>query len=983
MRRALVVTAWLLNFIFAPGPPAAAQDVRLDVARDTWVSEVGSEADGNNGGASRLKLKSMQEMSLIDVDPAPLRGHVVKSATLHVKLAGDEPLRRVTVGGIGAPWFEGKGTGYAREPGGATFRHRRYPDLHWSVSGGDLCHVILGNGGTNWGMADATRPDSNSEGWQSIAISPAVVAARMAGLSQGFLVFDDTGSEWTRQGQRFTFRLFPNRFVFSRNQNKASAPYMNVVLGAEDRLPPAAPGDITVETRNLPVGEAIISWVTPRDAGPAGTLGFFATLDGRSLPGELVPLAAAPGIRVTMHLRDLGLPRPGAGPFRLSVKAVDGAGNIGPEAEASIRLSTREPEALPGRAREIARALIAMPLPRLGTAEVAVIDELDKVHPVTGAFIPPQPEGYLHRNHLWKAEEPGRGITLHAARNEFTAFQILIRGQARGQPRFDLVFEELAAKAIQTSFARYHLVETPAGALPDPIVPLDLAGPSLPPVSRSTPSQIGRQSFHVELYVPQSAPAGTHRGTLTVTMSAGADRLRLPVSLTVWDFTLPDHLSFLPEMNCYGLPDDELAYYLLAHRHRTVLNRLPYNQNGRIQDGCAPRWDEKAQRLDFTAWDRRFGPLLDGSAFVNQPRRGVPVECFYLPLHENWPSPMERNYKGGYWADQAFPESYRRAFVSASRQMAEHFRDRGWTDTLFHGFLNNKVDFKKNGWSRGSSVWLLDEPASFQDFWALRYFALAFHEGVNEARKKSGDGDRDRFPRMVFRADISRPQWRRDVLDGVLDYHVVGSAMRQYPRLVFDRKRAFGEIVVEYGGTNPVTASNLQPVSWSLDAWTLGADGVLPWQTVGRADSWRKADELALFYPLPATKAGVLPSVRLKAYRRGQQDVEYLTLWARQRSLPRWAVGQQVRATLPLAGSRQATESGGAGAGAEDAGRIDNARLRPQDFWALRTRIGEALSQAHPRPLSRLVEFRTPPRDLTARGPVPVLTNEWIRFREN
>ena len=103
----------------------------------------------------------------------------------------------------------------------------------------------------------------------------------------------------------------------------------------------------------------------------------------------------------------------------------------------------------------------------------------------------------------------------------------------------------------------------------------------------------------------------------------------------------------------------------------------PTTRTAAIQDGCAPRWDEKAQRLDWTAWDRRFGPLLDGSAFANQPRKGVPVECFYLPLHENWPSPMEGNYKGGYWADQAFPDSYRRAFVSASRQMAEHFRDRG------------------------------------------------------------------------------------------------------------------------------------------------------------------------------------------------------------------------------------------------------------------------------------------------------------------
>ena len=43
--------------------------------------------------------------------------------------------------------------------------------------------------------------------------------------------------------------------------------------------------------------------------------------------------------------------------------------------------------------------------------------------------------------------------------------------------------------------------------------------------------------------------------------------------------------------------------------------------------------------LDWSAWDRRFGPLLDGSAFADLPRKGVPLECFYLPLHENWPEP--------------------------------------------------------------------------------------------------------------------------------------------------------------------------------------------------------------------------------------------------------------------------------------------------------------------------------------------------------
>ena len=67
----------------------------------------------------------------------------------------------------------------------------------------------------------------------------------------------------------------------------------------------------------------------------------------------------------------------------------------------------------------------------------------------------------------------------------------------------------------------------------------------------------------------------------------------------------------------------------------------------------------------------------------------------------------------------------------------------------------------------------------------------------------------------------------------MLDYNVVGGALRPYRRMVLDRKRANGEIVVEYGSANAIEESNVQPVGWCLDAWSLGADGVLPWQTIG------------------------------------------------------------------------------------------------------------------------------------------------------
>ncbi|HEX5446881.1 MAG TPA: SGNH/GDSL hydrolase family protein, partial [Pirellulales bacterium] len=806
-----------------PAKPAGKGELRLPVTRDTWLSNVGREADGSNGGSGQLKVKSIQEMSLIDFDPRPLAGRVVRRATLHVHPSGGERLQRMTVSTLAAPWVEGTASNYQPQAGSSTHHHRQHPDVPWSYVGSDLCDVMLSRGGTIWQMADTDPPDG--EGWQHVAVDPRVIAARVAGVSYGCLVFDDTGSEWTRDGDKFSLRLYPNRFLHSRESGKQRAPYFTVELGEADAAAPAPPGRLAAINDDLPAGEALVTWLTPADEGPAGTIGFLAELDGREVPRYLIPAAGSPGDRVTMHVRDLDLPS--GKQVSLSVRAVDGAGNRGQPAELSFKVSAAKPADLP-RLAEIETSSGGK-LPRLGAIEVTVIDALDKVHSETGEMIPPQPKDYWSANHLWNAQQ--REIRLHAARNEFVDFQVLLHGKTEGgdaraveaEVRFDKKL------GVEPSIGRLECVASQRGPLPDPVVPLKAPTAA---TKKKTPAYT---SLLVELFVPHPTKAGEHRGTLR--LQSGKNSLEVPIKLTVWDFTLPDHLSFLPDMNCYGLPDNERDYYRLAHQHRTVLNRVPYYQNGSIAEGCAPAWD--GQRLDWTAWDRRFAQYFDGSAFADLPRK-APLECFYLPLQENWPSPIETNYNGSYWADEAFPDSYREAFVSASRQMAEHFGQRGWHDTLFQCFQNGKNNFKENGWSRGSSPWLLDEPANFQDYWALRWFGQAFHEGVAAADSRA---------KMLFRCDISRPEWQRNSLDGLLNYNVVGGAFRHYRRLVLDRKRAFGQIVVEYGSANGIEESNVQPAGWSIDAWSLGADGVLPWQTIGTADSWKRADRLSLFYP--------------------------------------------------------------------------------------------------------------------------------------
>jgi len=98
---------------------------------------------------------------------------------------------------------------------------------------------------------------------------------------------------------------------------------------------------------------------------------------------------------------------------------------------------------------------------------------------------------------------------------------------------------------------------------------------------------------------------------------------------------------------------------------------------------------------------------------------------------------------------------------------------------------------------------------------------------------------------------------------------------------------------------------------------------------------------------------------RLKAFRRGQQDVEYLTLWSQLTGQPRWAVGLQVREALHLSPRK----SGTGFTADEDAGILRYDQLKPEDLFAQRVRLGAALDKLHPPPRRQLVDLRTRPRD--------------------
>jgi len=926
--------------------PPKGEPVKVPVTKDNWVSKMTGETNGNNGAASQMKLKGDQEMSIFDVDPAPLKGKVITGALLHLKLSSkDAPLRRVTVSSFASPWVEGKSTGYAAEEGASCWAYAQYSKdpakaVAWTFPGSTFQDAGFGLSHTIWKFADATAPDA--EGWQVVAVDPDVVAARAAGLSYGFGVWDDVGSEWSYKEGKFKFIEHPNRFVHTHEQSNG-APWLEVWCDGTDTVAPDPVSDdgFKVDVKDLPAGQALVTWVTPADKGGTKTLGFDVTYKAgeavKPVPRYLIPMAGAAGQPVRMHIQDL--PFKAGEQVELSITPVDAAGNNGTPFVKKITLSAN-PAVFPIEPAEIKPFKPSTNLPEVGGVKVSVLDLIDKVEGKTGKMVPEHPAGYKGGNHIWSADK--KIIRLQAARNEFVAFQVNLEGKTAAAG-LKVAFPEEAG--LRSKVYRLDYVKTGAGNMPDAAVPLT-GTVAIPNKADPEAAEQSNASLLAEIYVPHGAKAGEVKGALTV--MSGGQSLEIPIDLTIWDFTLPNKLSFVPEMNAYSTvgPDAAgLAYYRLAHEHRTCINRLPYTWSGEAQP--APKWDGKS--LDFTEWDRQYGPILSGAAFEGLPRKGEPVDVFYLPFNESWPMSIWENYTKSYWPEDAFTPQYREGMQKAYAQFAKHLNERKWHDTEFQFYLNNKVYYKAegSGWKNSAAPWIFDEPVNTQDFWALRWYGLLWHQAVDPVRGSA---------KTWYRCDISRSDFGRNIMWDVMDVVYFGGSSEQKVRQKHDeRVLSVPTYFCEYGGANDPGTSNIAPVTWCLLAWTRGAIGVLPWQTIGTQRAWSNGESTCVFYP---AQGGPVASVRLKAFCRGQQDVEYLTLLGDVYKQPQYAVAGGLKQAIDLSG-RVIKRS------EEDAGIIRFDNVDPTSLWQMRYRVGKMVSAKKPEYKRALVEHTSPPIDLS------------------
>ena len=713
--------------------------------------------------------------------------------------------------------------------------------------------MILGNGGTILAHGRRLRPliatagstsQSTRGRWRPAWPESATVFSRSMTPARNGRATAKRSTPALPQSIRLQPRAEPRECPLFHDRSRSGRPPAT--------RSPDGPASRGRHVKLVPAGEALVSWMTPDDAGPAGTLGFFVTLDGTASPSRADPARrrsrragrdASPRSEASPPERDTNSRcEPSTLPATAGRKRPRNYRGFEPRARPTCPGSTSSNRLATGQrgSRTAASCRHRRRDPRRAGQDRSSDRRADPAKSPTD-YLGCQPS--LERRAIVRSSS--RQLETNSSRSR----SCCVARFSAGAIKPELVFDGPAGRHDSgcdrpLSSSRR---DQWADARPD-------RAPCLPAPRRLRAPSI--KSLHVELYIPHGVAAGEYTARLTLSCpsrsSAGDEtRCGCPSRFEVWDFTLPDHLSFLPEMNCYGLPENERDYYRLAHRHRTVLNRVPYNQNGRVQDGCAPDMGRNAARARLVEVGSPVRAAAGRLGVCRSAAQKGAGRVLLSPAARELAEPDGRQLQRRLLGRPGLPgivsptlsstasQADRRALRQRRAGTRRSFRDSSTTRTTSRP-MAGRAGRRRGCWtSRPTSR--TTGPCAISPERSTR--------ASTRPAKETRQPVRGILAKLVFRADISRPQWRRDSLDGLIDYHVVGSAMREYPRLVFDRKRTLGEIVLEYGSTNPIEGSNLQPAAWCLDVWSLGADGVIPWQTIGNAESWNQADELSLFYP--------------------------------------------------------------------------------------------------------------------------------------
>jgi hypothetical protein len=510
-------------------------------------------------------------------------------------------------------------------------------------------------------------------------------------------------------------------------------------------------------------------------------------------------------------------------------------------------------------------------------------------------------------------------LRLHAARNETISFQIALRAGSLRQGAAKIALSDLegpsgarlAARDHARRFLAHFVQVDPGGhtwgsptrvlpwpdAYPDALVPFEApCDPATTLIDEvPLPGPHGdNQLIWFDLYIPADQPPGEYTGAVTVEVDHRSKEL--PVALTIWPAALPHATSVDAVAELYqsyraegidgGLWDPAWqrmarCYQQLAHQHRAVfIERLP-RPPGPAPDNPEPdpqAWDD---------FDAAYAGALSGELFTPAqgylgPGLNTPVSAWRTP----WPQPWSEHLDG------PLTDAELDRLRAQARAFEQHALDRGWTRTRLFAYLFDEVD---GATDEGANAASANKP----------YIAMA-HAQMARVQRALDEGAPTLPIDLLWTSHSDPAAWADDPaldLRGIIRLWAPNAAAAD-PAFLRDRADS-GERAWFYHAGHPhlgahvINAHGTELRSWGLMAARYRLQGMFIWAAdLGDPDepyrwpSYKREDDRfgngTLVYPgakldqighRPAP--GPIPSMRLKAWRRGLQDAE-LALLARQ-----------------------------------------------------------------------------------------------------
>jgi len=496
-------------------------------------------------------------------------------------------------------------------------------------------------------------------------------------------------------------------------------------------------------------------------------------------------------------------------------------------------------------------------------------------------------------------------VHIYAARNEYESFQLVLTAPTQtltitAVHPSDLIADD-GSKISKENFTlfrpEYILVrrptpraQLPPGLYPDPLVPFinPLTSKPIEPRRQFRKTNrwgepittvgyeiyaLPRELFKgqnlpiwVDLYIPKNARPGTYHATFTV-RAAGGISARIPLTLTVWNFTLPDgptlrnHFgNFRNITHYFNAPADSDRFRRIEQRFCAALAR--HRINPPIPRHLLPKINTNGS---LTISSKQHQALAEFIARFHLTDFEIPRPSFASLPH----STLRPDYKS------ITPENRRKAI--------RYFRD-------FYAYL------AKHQWQNRAYLYLWDEPNLRENYEQVLALGELVHQAVPQLQRlvvEQTYPQNPAWPDIDPAVDIWCPLWafidansiRQKIAHGdeVWSYTALAQRAPSYHpqyKTVKDHDPPYWHIDQPLLAYRIPTWINYRYDITGLLYWTTLTKVLAPWYNPALSH-YSKHFNGGGFLLYPGTPCGIdgpIPSIRLKVLRDAMEDYEYFIL---------------------------------------------------------------------------------------------------------